>query len=537
MSDVAAYKAAHDAVLDEAWAEMMRVCPPLHHPPKPTLPTRILPLIAHARKIGTPLLPHQICILATITEAEAPNKPKRYSETLVMMGRQSGKSALLIALTTERIMNADNLRVLWGAQALDSAKEQFRQSCWKTLVDAGMVEDYGLKLRADATPQISCESTRGTLFLRSSNAPKSIRGQHFHMLVIDEVFDILDDECESAFYPTLSVTEKTGASTVLASTAPLEHSMYLEKKMVIHKEEANKEGSDLAFWFWGATEEDDCTDPEVWKRVLPGLSFGLTTEKFVAGQFKKLELDKFKREYLTLREVTKKAQSLVVVDAWEAVEYPQSSKTQVNPPIWFGIDAAPDGSIAHIVAADASGVIELVEYNNGIDWVPHYVEQHWAEGNIAGVALLVPGPLSNYEARLVSVGENHRIREAGTGKLVNPIMKLSQSQFAVASQNLRSNVLDSSIHVVFSDGKFVSALRQSRKRPLGTSGAFTIARKNDSSDCSALVAASLALYATQNDAWAETKAEATETQFIDSFREWVDIVAEDGIDWADDDSY
>ena len=466
MSSFAAFKAAHDAVLDAAWEEMMDLCPPKFHPPKPVLPTRLLSLLAHAEMIGTPLLPHQVCIVAAATEGEGLGFPKRYKETLVVMGRQSGKSATLIALTTERVMNDDDRRVLWCAQGLDSAKEQFLQKCWKVLEDAGMVDDYGLSMRKDATPHIRCGSTRGALLLRSFNAPKSMRGLHADLVVMDEVFDILDDECESVVSPTMMTTQHTGASMVLASTAPLEHSVYLERKLAAHIGGANQPGSDWAFWCWEPEVGDDPGDPVTWRKAIPGLVWGLTTEEFLVSEFKKLSTDTFAREYLSVRQVVSQAKTFVVSDAWSSVEFPVSSSTRAQRPLWLGLDASPDGSIASVVAADRSGVIELVERENGVQWVANCVEELLAAGVVAGVALLVPGPLSKELARLQAVGEAFKVLDRLSGRLVNPVVGLSQQEFAVASQSLRACVVDRALHVVFSGGVFGSAVRQARRRAL-----------------------------------------------------------------------
>ena len=132
---------AHDAIIEDAWRTMMAKCPPRHCPPKPTNQTRLLAVMAAADLMAMELLPHQICIAATLTEALSDDNvagPVKYREALIMFSRQSGKSAVLQALIAERILAARFQRWAWAAQRLEAAILQIEQKTWPTIKRLGL---------------------------------------------------------------------------------------------------------------------------------------------------------------------------------------------------------------------------------------------------------------------------------------------------------------------------------------------------------------------------------------------------------------
>ena len=143
-----ATRKAHDEIIDEAWQQMMDACPPSRHPPKPTNQTRVLRVIAVAEQLGLALMPHQICIAASLTEAADDAKPLgalKRKEALIMMARQSGKSAVLQVLACERVLATPYQRWLWGAQRLESAILQIEQETWPTIQERGLDTKYGIE--------------------------------------------------------------------------------------------------------------------------------------------------------------------------------------------------------------------------------------------------------------------------------------------------------------------------------------------------------------------------------------------------------
>ena len=517
----------HDRILNDAWAQMMRVCPPEDHPEQPKNNTRLLDVLLTAKRLGIVLLPHQISMVASVTELlddDDPDGRLRYGESLILMARQSGKSATLLSLTAERLLTQQGYRGLWASQRIESAIQQIEQDTWPRLRDTKIAEKYGIRFKRANGPSLNCSSVNSRITLGSTGAVAGMRGQHFDGLVLDELFSIIGNEAEGSLYPTLSTRYKFGASALLASSAPLESSDYLVMKMGKHEKSANGSDSNLCYWRWAASEKEDPGDPAVWHRVIPGLTFGLIDEKTIQQTYESMPLDVFKREYLTIPTPSGAMQMFVPVHVWEAVELPHTSNMRTTPPIWLGIDADPDQTRATIVAADATGVIELVAQRPGVAWVAEFVEQLWynnqAASRIAGVALMSPGPMAGTYDRLRVYGEGHRLRQPKTGKLVSPVFGLKMTDLAVASQNLLEAVTTQEIAVVHSGGVFVDAVEQSRRRPYGTSGAFTIARKDFNTEASALVAAAIALHVAKGRGWEEADAAQDSANMVDAMRAW-----------------
>ena len=464
--------------------------------------------MALSRALGWELLPHQVCIVATITEVaddDNPGGPKKYLETALSMARQSGKSASLIAVSADRLLQRVRTRMTWCAQVLESAVTQVTQDFWPRLEEHGFEKSADARLIRGGHPELRCGATGSWIHLRSTNATKGARGAYNDCLIIDEAFSLLDFVAQASLFPTLSTRARFGANAIIASSAPLEYSVYWSAKLAEHRRRANKPGSTLAFWHWGADEKDDHGDPVVWRRVIPGLAFGLITEDFVRSQYEdeSQPLESFLQEWMNIETLSVETSAFVSTNAWKMIEQPKTSAMKASAPLWLGLDAAPDQSIASAVVADNTGVFELAERRPGVSWVVPWLAERWDLGMLDGVAVLAPGPLSGELDAIEAVVASRPKRDPVSGEMRTPLARLNGVKFAAASQQLLASVLDSAVAAVHSADVFSNAVGQARRRYSPTSGGFTIARRTVDSEASALVAAAIALYAARSEDWAE----------------------------------
>ena len=190
------------------------------------------------------------------------------------------------------------------------------------------------------------------------------------------------------------------------------------------------------------------------------------------------------------------------------------------------------------MAADTSGVIELVAQRPGTSWIADFVETIWHQGStsnrIAGVAIIRPSVLSGLYDRLRVYGEGYKLRDPRTGKMESPVLSISPADLAVASQNLLEAVVSQELHVSDSGSVFRDAVNASYRRPAGQLGAFTIARRDLKSDASPLVAAAIALHAAKGRGWQEAEAVQKSMNTTEAMRIW-DEGLEDDDDWMHDD--
>ena len=342
----------HDVILGAAWDACMRTCPPKYHPARPTNQTRLLEIMTLTRMLGYELLPHQLAIVATATEVADDGwvgGPLRIQEMLLSFGRQSGKSASLVALAADRLLLRSRSRVVWAAQLQRSALSQVKQEFVPRMIDHGFDESVGVKLVEGSHPELRCKETGGWILLRgTSGTAKGERGTFNDLLVVDELFSVDTFEPEASLTPTLSTRHKYGSASLMASTAPLEHSVFLAHKLDVHRGRANTSKSDMGFWEWAAAEPDDPADPAVWRKAIPGLAYGLISESFIASQFEKTPLDVFRREFLNIAAPSAGEDSFVSLDTWREVEQPPTSKLRATAPVWLGIDARQTLSLIHI---------------------------------------------------------------------------------------------------------------------------------------------------------------------------------------------
>ena len=161
-------------------------------------------------------------------------------------------------------------------------------------------------------------------------------------------------------------------------------------------------------------------------------------------------------------------------------------------------------------------MVELAERRTGVDWIVDWVAASFGAGAITGIALLAPGPLAGLVDPLRAVASRHQVRAPKGGKLQVPLLTLAPAQYAVACQQLLGSLHDGSVAVVDSRGVFESAMKQSRRRIASGGAAFTIARKDDVSEASALVAVALGLYAAKNQGWAAEAVVAADESAADA---------------------
>ena len=530
----------HDLLLDAAWDVTMTVCEPNHHPIKPTNQTRILECCMLAELMGYALLPHQICIVATATEVESDDNvggPLKLMEVLLSFGRQSGKSASLIILAADRLLLRRRSTITWAAQVQQSSVDQVDKEFWPQLQDHDFDSNEGVEfVKSLANPHIRCSGSGSQIKLRSTGAAGGARGGLNDLVVMDEIYSLIDFKAQDALGPTLSTRHQYGSQALLASTPPLENSDFLEAKLNSHEKNANKPGSRLGFWHWGADEklsESQLGREEVWRKSIPGLAFGLIHEDFIRKDWDDASypLNTFKREWLNIRVPYIGDDAFVTETAFKNIQLSKDNPQRVSTPRWVGIDAAPDQSVASIVAADSTGVFELVDQRNGISWVLETVTAMWSGGLIEGVALQVPGPLSGLLTSIEAVGANHKIRDPQTGKLVTPVVQVNGPRFAQASQQLLTGIHDSRVAAVHSGGVFLKAVNCSRRRHNLQAGTFTIARRTATDEASAIVAAAFALNAANDQSWMVEVADAKSSDSMALFEAYYGT---EETDWGDD---
>lgn len=286
-----------------------------------------------------------------------------YREVRITVPRQSGKTTLILAVSTDRCLDFDRpQQVLYSAQDRNHARRKFMEQ-----VDA--LEKTPLRRlfrtrRSNGSEEIRWRN--GSTLGITASGDKSGHGFTLDFATIDEAFSQTDDRLIQGFRPAM-VTRRD-AQLWIVSTAGTEESIFLRDRVDDGRarvEAGSTEG--VAYFEWSAPDDWDTGDRETWRAAMPALGITID-EETVAQDYATMDQGEFSRAYLN--RWAPKGVPVFALGQWLAC---LDETSQASKAIAFGIDVAPDRSTASIAVAggraDGRVHVELVERRDGTDWV------------------------------------------------------------------------------------------------------------------------------------------------------------------------
>lgn len=377
-------------------------CEPLFATPRTHSRPTLGPSVAKiAQALGRPLHPHQRLIADVALEIDLETGLLAYSEVDVIINRQQGKSELAFPVMTHRCTGfGDNLaawvrrelghdvpnpgpqRVLYTAQRAEDARMKWSDIHVKRL------EESPFRSQIQVRRRLAAEAIRwpnGSSWSPGSATKKSGgTGDTLDLGMIDEGWSQKDFSTELAMRPTM-LTRPWSQLWVMSMIPGLSRAApgtwpYLRQKRQNGRSRVQagmRRG--VAYFEWGMREGRDPADPATWWESMPGLAAGLVTEKKIRDDFEAMDLVDFMAEYLSVEPSAKVASwHLISEPTWRARAVPAVNGRYLDP-LAFGIDAAPDQSVAAIgmsaLNVDGDTYVELVAREPGINWtVPAAVD-------------------------------------------------------------------------------------------------------------------------------------------------------------------
>ena len=341
-------------------------CPPRwatrRRPDRPTYATAGR-LDAVARLLGRPFMDWQRYVLETALEVDPASGRLAYQTVGLSVGRQEGKSFLVDALNLLRTSARRRQQAVYLCQDRVMARDRVLE------LAEGRAARYVAKVtRSNGSERVTFRN-RSRLTVVAATA-KAGRGRVVDQYVADEAalygFDVID-----ALGPTQAARADPQAWVV--SNAGDETSL-----MFWHYTELGREataldpGSGVAWFEWGAGDDDDRQDPATWASAMPALGVTISPT-FVATKLVELgrQPERFDREYLN-RWPPGMGDTPGGVDlgAWAGATHP---RTVIDGPRAFGVDVALDRSSATIAACGPGPggrlVVEVVSQRPGTGWV------------------------------------------------------------------------------------------------------------------------------------------------------------------------
>lgn len=346
---------------------------------------------------GKPNMPHQRHIANVALELDPGTGRLIYDEVVIVIGRQQGKTRLILPTLTHRALGMPGKRSGWPGielppqvmvyttQTADKAREK-----WRDVYVAEIVKSPFAEMVAYGSPRLTRNFelftfTNGSTFAPVSPSPETgATGDSLDLAFIDEAWAQQGTGVEQSFSPTMITRQD--AQLWITSTAKRQpkgqphnpnFASYLRAKIAAGRarvEAGVTRGT--AYFEWSAPEDADPHDPDTWWGCLPALGH-TTTEEAIAAQLGRMDLGDFCSEFLSWWPSDAQLRWKIIPKlVWEGL-----ADRGLSPgyPLAFAVDTSPDRGMSAIVSAGpAPGglwAIELVEYRPGADWVPERMRQ------------------------------------------------------------------------------------------------------------------------------------------------------------------
>ncbi|WP_456820710.1 hypothetical protein [Cellulomonas sp. URHB0016] len=331
-----------------------------------------------AHVLGRPWLPWQRQVADVIGE-RLPDGRYAYPIVVVLVPRQCGKTTFVFDLALGRGLQQHDYRAAYTAQTGHVVTERFGDR---------FTELEGTLLGSRVRTRRSAGTERITMSGRSyvkAFPPKdgALRGSALDLVVIDEAQEhdeLLGAALDRTVLPVF--TTRPRRQLMLVGTAGTDASGYLHRYL-----EAARAGEPgFALFEWGAHDDDDLDDEDVWTARHPGLGT-LTDLDMMRTARAAMGAAGFAREFLNVW--TRTTSHAIPPDAWRSIQH-----TTDMPPgrLCLGVDVAADRSAASIAIAGPGRHLELIDDGVDVDAAAARVLE-LAERHGAPIAIDSVGPV------------------------------------------------------------------------------------------------------------------------------------------------
>jgi phage terminase large subunit-like protein len=240
-----------------------------------------------------------------------------YDEVVLTVPRQSGKTALVMAVAVHRLVSVPRTlgrqRLTYTAQQRQKAKLKLERDFAEVLRDAKPAfreithirnkpqrpVEWKLSLNNGAE---NIQFGRGNFWQIDAPSRTGAHGDTLDVGVIDEAFAHGDNTIEAGLSP--SMITRTNKQLIILSTAGDRKSAYLWRKTLAGRTACGtgKHGR-TAYFEWSAEDDAEPGDPATWESCSPALGYTITL-RALEGEWEKAQrdgqtgIDQFRRSYL-----------------------------------------------------------------------------------------------------------------------------------------------------------------------------------------------------------------------------------------------
>lgn len=340
-------------------------------------------------------MPWQRYVVDVALELDPGTGEFAYSEVIVTVPRQQGKTTLILSLAAHRVVGlgppfGKRQNVVYVAQTRNHARKKFEDEHLPILLGSSLRTQVSRPRMTNGNEALIFKN--GSKYGIESTTEKAGHGDVIDLGFLDEAFSQVDDRVEQAMKPAMMT--RLNAQFWVDSTAGTAASTYLLDKNELGRQLVSQDVTDgVAYFEWRGDPDADPADPATWYDCMPAL--GLTVrESTVAGFQRSMKPAEFRRAFLNIADTERGSEWLLVSETqWNALKDPASN---VSGPVMFSIDATPDGSFAAVGVAgrraDGNLHVEVVKHERDTKWTVPYMQKRPARWRSVPVVVDPAGP-------------------------------------------------------------------------------------------------------------------------------------------------
>ena len=282
--------------------------------------------------------------------ARRPDGRRRYRLALIGIPRKNGKSGLGSGLALNELLFQGQ-----GAQVFSAAAEKEQAKIVFNDVKAMINRSEDLTEICKPMRDVIDVPTSGSTYRALSAEAYSKEGLNISAAIVDELHAHPTPDLWNVLTLGTGAREEpliiaiTTAGTITDSTGE-ESTCYRLYQYGIDVALGNIEDPSFFFCWWGAKDDDDPSDPEVWQRANPGYGSILNPED-IAEAFKRTPINEFKTKRLNLWVTS--TESFLPPGKWDACAQPERV-VDGSTKVVLGFD----GSYAHDCTALVGCTVE-----------------------------------------------------------------------------------------------------------------------------------------------------------------------------------
>jgi phage terminase large subunit-like protein len=329
-----------------------------------------------------------------------------YREIVLTVPRQSGKTALMLAVMVHRALGfGSRQRIVYTAQSRLHARKKWEDEHVVNLQQSRFRSSFSVR------KQIGQEAIRwknGSLHGLDAPTEDAVHGDTLDLGAVDEAFAHEDDRVEQGMRPAM--VTRPQPQLWIFSTAGTLKSVYLREKVDAGRltVEAGL-SSPVAYFEWSAPTDADPGDPETWRSCMPALGETVREEAIradYASWTARGKLPEFTRAYLNWwpNDMPEEWQ-VIPKAAWEVTRDP-ASQVDLSRRVAFAADTNRDHTWASIAVAGrrADGDLHVevttdehgqLDHRRGTAWVVPRLRELQDRYRPCAVVLAPSSPISS----------------------------------------------------------------------------------------------------------------------------------------------